>query len=211
MLKLPTNNLTVPIQSYAAEAWTKQRVRFNTFCFIYQLLTSHIDSYIKELADKLANLESHVMGAPTQPNQIMESTHSSPQASNELARIADMDYSRKRNHSASEDLSPHDYIGTERYPPPGGWSGQDGADQTPQYESSYYTQGASQNGYTGVNQYVAGPRASMMSNGADPINGHGQSSTQDTNNMNLDVAAVDANWQWDEESINTCVKPTLLT
>ena len=172
-------------------------------CFIYQLLTSHIDRYIKELADKLANLENHVMGAPAQPNQIMESTHSSPQASNELARIADMDYSRKRNHSVTEDLSP-DYIGTERYPPPGGWNGQDGADQTPQYEAGYYPGGASQNGYTGVTQYAAGPGASMMSNGANTTNGHGQSSTQDTDNMNMDVTG-DANWQWNEEVIDTCV------
>ena len=144
-----------------------------------------------------------MLGSPGQLNPAIESNHSSPQASNEFARTADMDYTRKRNHSASEDLSPQDYLqhgGPDRYPPQGGWAGQHGADQTPQYAAGYYPQGASQNGYSDLSQFAAGARGSITSNGADIANGHVPQAADD---MNMEVN--DSNWAWSEDMVNKCV------
>ena len=117
-----------------------------------------------------------------------------------------MDFNRKRNHSASEDLSPQDYLqhaGTDRFPPQGGWATQHGADQTPQYATGYYPPNTPQNGYADLTQFPTGPRASMTSNASGLPNAQTQSSAHSTTNMNMETA--NPNFEWNKDMIAMCV------
>ena len=167
--------------------------------------------YIKELADRLQNVEQ-LVGGPIPQNVAMDSNQSSPQGPTEYPRNGEMDHSRKRNHSTSEGLSPQAFGQSQmhnpqdRYPPPGVWGGQDNANHLPQYASNYYTQASPQTTYNDLSYNHPSHKPQMSLNGNFSTNGRSQGAGLNTGidetRMDEDFIQGDINFQWNENLVD---------
>ena len=158
--------------------------------------------YIRELADRLQNVEQAIGSQP------------SPQGLQDYTGNVNMDPNRdhrKRNHSTSEGLSPADsnhnqaQRAQDRYPPPPGWNAQTQALYAPPYASGYHLQ-TGPPGYTDMNYHAPAPNAVMSSSGTVPAVGPPQMVEQGINTDDMQMSGAnelaDVTFAWKENLID---------